>query len=720
VIRLLLILTLLAGPLFAGVREEALVLANEAGKLYQTDPSRASQLAGQAYQLLLESEEPAPADLAACAGLAARTARFADETERSLTWFTKALTHADLEEATVLRAELGDLLMRTGDLPAARKALGPPPKLKAPSATLAQWHQTSAKLHLTCGLPAKAKIAIEAARKALPPDDPANQVALIIDEAGIALRLEEPVKPLLEQARVKLRQLESPDPDLLSAFTSIAAQAPGVSDDEAFAILNSLDLESLPKDTRLTYSVTLADAALRNKRKDKAKQVLAPVIKKGVLPDDHPLLARAFALFADASGNAEAARRSSRVALRWLANSDDSEILLGLQRTVDPLSPLVAHAPDELPQTALTSQNFALRKRLEGTVSTPNRQTILYLLHQQGSVRHYGAVVFAGETQWIDLGPAEKIHQRIFDTIETAERTLAEVNTGANLQVRLTQLWKSLWAPLSEKIDPSKPVDIAPVGMLHAVPWATLRRRDGRYLCQTLHEARILALTGMFPKSRTNDEFFTFGIQSAPGSLPDQGSFPFDERLSQVVPKLPALPGVTKELEKLGGISYLNPNREKFLILLQEQPSAIHLAGHGFVIESEEGIGFRAGLILDGGGAKNILFARDIAKLDLSGTQLVVLSACRGGIGRSEVGGNWSSLRRSFIAAGVDQVLAAQWRVRDDQLPDFMAKFHQQRKKHSAPQALWKMQREMLQDADDITLASVGAWVLECVPIELD
>jgi CHAT domain-containing protein len=538
--------------------------------------------------------------------------------------------------------------------------------------------------------------------------------------ARLGRALEEALEPLLEKARTKLRELDSPDPDLLSAFTSIAAQAPGINEAEAFAILNSLDLESLPDDTRLTYSVTLADAALKNDRKDLAKTVLGPVIEKGALPDDHPLLARALALLADATSNAKAARQSSEVALRWLENSDDSEILLGLQRTVGPLSPLIAHAPEQLPQAALTAQNFALRKRLRGTVSPPPRQTVLYLLYQQNQIQHYGALVFANETHWVELGPSEKVHQRIFDTIETAERTLAEVNTGANLQVRLTQLWKSLWAPISEKIDPSQPIDIAPVGMLHAVPWATLRQRDGQYLCQSLDEARILALTGKFPKSKTNGGFVTFGVQSAPGSLPDQGSFPFDERLSGIIERLPALPGVTKELANLGGTSYLNPDRENFLQLLGKRPAVIHLAGHGFVIESKQGIGFRAGLVLDGGGVESILFTHEIAALDLSGTELVVLSACRGGIGRSEVGGNWSSLRRSFIAAGVDQVLAAQWRVRDDQLPDFMAEFHQKRLKDSAPNALWKMQREMLHEADDITLASVGAWVLECVPSEDD
>ena len=45
----------------------------------------------------------------------------------------------------------------------------------------------------------------------------------------------------------------------------------------------------------------------------------------------------------------------------------------------------------------------------------------------------------------------------------------------------------------------------------------------------------------------------------------------------------------------------------------------IRLDDHGFIIKSEEGNGFRAGHVLDGCGAENILFASDIAALDLSG-----------------------------------------------------------------------------------------------------
>lgn len=710
-----LLLLLLASliPLLGGVRDEALLAANEAGLIFKSDPAAASLLAEKAYQLLASDDSTLSSDLAACAGLTARAARLAGEQKRARQWFQKTLTHAEGAGSVVIRAELADLLMKSNLLPEARAALGEVPQLQSPSPPLAQWHQTSAKLHLTCGLPEKAQKAIFAALAALPKDDISNQVALAIDAAGIALRLGQPVDKLITNAHAQLLTLDSPEPALLTALTSVAAQAPGVSDAQALELLESLDPETLPGDTRLSYLVTLAEAALRNGNRHLAAESLAPVIVEDALPDDHPLLARALSLHADATNNPDSARRSSEVALRWLANSNDSNILLGLQRTVDSLSPLIKHAPDDLPRAALTAQNYALRKRIGGSVVIPSQQTVLYLIYEKNFQQRYGALILKPAPHWIDLGLAEKIHQRITDTLETAERTLGEVNVGATLPVRLTQLYKSLWAPLVEHLDPSKPINIAPVGMLHAVPWSILRHRGGSYLCEAFAEVRILALTGKIPAMKESKEMTVCGIASKPGVLPGAGAFPFDESLAELVQNLPALPGVTAELSNLQGTSYLDPNREQFLSLLKNHQGTLHLAGHGFVIESDQGSGFRAGLILHGEGIKSILFAKEISSLALTQTNLVVLSACRGGIGQGEVGGNWSSLRRSFIAAGAKEVMAAQWRVRDDHLAQFMTRFHQERLTKPAHQALWHLQKELVKDADEIELASLGAWVIE-------
>ena len=716
-----LIFILLTSLLPAQTREEALELAHQAGEKFESDPSAAAVLARNAYATLAATKNPAAEDLAACAGLSARASRLAGEIAPADKWFRIALTYSTGEDAVVIRAELGDMLMRAGDIRKARRALGPPPTLPLPSPEIAQWFQTLAKLDLACGLPEKASLAIQSAIKALPADDPANRVALLIDQAGITLRLNQPIDELLEKAYTELRKLDQANPALSSALISIAAQDPDLDPNEALTLLQGVDLESLPEGVRLSFSVSLAEAAAKTSRPELANSALEFVLKSDALPDDHPLLARALLLAANARNDAALAKKSSEVAMRWLTQSepDDSEILLGIQRTVDPISPLVNHAQDSLPEIALASQNHALRQRLNGTISSPKSQTILYLIYQKEFAQHYGALVFKPEPVFVDLGKADRIHQRIVETLDTAERTLAEEPKGATMQVRLTQLYKSVWEPLAEHLDHARPINIAPTGMLHAVPWATLRQRDGRYLCQIADKVNVLALLGNFPETLPSSTLLACGVSEAPTKIKGGEQFPFDDRFATLISSLPSLPGVSKELSAIDNNSLLNPTKEALLAAFSKKPGALHLAGHGFVLESEEGHGFRAGFVLGGGGRENILFAHEIARLDLSQTNLVVLSACRGGIGQNEVGGNWSSLRRAFIAAGVRHVLAAQWRVRDDELPEFMSRFHEKRKTASPPQALWQLQREWLEDEakgdEAMRAASAGAWLIESV-----
>jgi|GEM_PF-6821466 len=654
-------------------RNEALKLAHKAAQTITSAPVQAAQSAEQAFQILTKLEGSSAEDRAACAGLAARAWRKQEEPEKAKHWFKAALK---LSSSPSLQAELADLLMREGEIDQALKALGNTPKTPH-----AQWHQTAAKIHLTCGLPERAAQEITLALSAPVRDDFANLAALHIDAAGIDLRRGRSPEFHLEKAQNYLKQAPSAHPEIQSAMISVAAQAPDLSPEERLLILQGMDLTTLAPQAALTFSITLAEAAARAHR----PELVSETLKNLVLPENHPLFARALFLKNDP--------RASDVALTWLkqAPTDDPDLLLGLQRTVDPISPLIGSSPETLAETALIAQNFALRKKLGGSPLRPANQTVFYLIYEKNFRQHYGALVFSSSIHWVPLGPAKKIHQRIARTVDAAERTLAETHLGTTLSARLTLLWKSVWQPLTQYLDPTKPLHIAPAGMLHNVPWATLRNREGRFLCQHFQSAQVLALTGNFSPQNSKPERLITGT-----SVKTSGR--------------PALPGVIKELKTLTKKPLLNPSKKDLLLSLQKSPGLIHLAGHGFV---EDGGNFDAGLALKDG----TLFAKEIVQLDLSETGLVVLSACRGGVGASEVGGNWSSLRRSFVAAGARQVMAAQWRVTDRDLPGFMKLFYEILKTHPAPTALWKSQAAWLADEKfgpkEIRTATAGAWVME-------
>ena len=70
------------------------------------------------------------------------------------------------------------------------------------------------------------------------------------------------------------------------------------------------------------------------------------------------------------------------------------------------------------------------------------------------------------------------------------------------------------------------------------------------------------------------------------------------------------------------------------------------------------------------------LTAEEVGWLNLSGVQLVVLSACETGLGESRAGEGLLGLRRSFLLAGAKTVISSLWSVPDQSTADLMDLFY--------------------------------------------
>lgn len=142
-----------------------------------------------------------------------------------------------------------------------------------------------------------------------------------------------------------------------------------------------------------------------------------------------------------------------------------------------------------------------------------------------------------------------------------------------------------------------------------------------------------------------------------------------------------------------------NGTEESFLDMNGKSPRLLHLATHGFYYtpNKAEDVDYLkgytdamslSGLVMSGGNAAwlgkqlpkgvlgGILTANDIARLDLSNTDMVVLSACQTGQGKATSEGLYG-LQRAFKKAGVGTIVMSLWSVSDKTTSEFMTTFYE-------------------------------------------
>ncbi len=159
---------------------------------------------------------------------------------------------------------------------------------------------------------------------------------------------------------------------------------------------------------------------------------------------------------------------------------------------------------------------------------------------------------------------------------------------------------------------------------------------------------------------------------------------------------------------------------------VHRSPRVIHLATHGYffpdpkeaparrsdqepVFKVSEHPLLRSGLIMAGGnagwrgkkrqedGEDGVLTAYEISQMDLSNTELVVLSACETGLG--DINGNEGvyGLQRAFRIAGVKYLIMSLWKVPDESTSLLMKTFYTKwlEDKMSIPEAFRAAQADM-------------------------
>ena len=90
--------------------------------------------------------------------------------------------------------------------------------------------------------------------------------------------------------------------------------------------------------------------------------------------------------------------------------------------------------------------------------------------------------------------------------------------------------------------------------------------------------------------------------------------------------------------------------------------------------------------------------ALEFSRINLSNTELVVLSSCESALGKDEIGEGLMGLRRALSVAGAKSSILSLWKVDDDATAKFMELFYEKLKEKVEKKLLSKLRRNFVMD----------------------
>ncbi len=253
-----------------------------------------------------------------------------------------------------------------------------------------------------------------------------------------------------------------------------------------------------------------------------------------------------------------------------------------------------------------------------------------------------------------------------------------DVNQDASGDLELKELHSLLIEPIADLLPPDENQEVIfiPHKSLFLVPFAALKDSGGQYLVEkhsilTVPAIELLDLAAQKDRAlQQNNSTFNATIVGNP-TMPSMGEPP------QQLPSLDDAGKEAQEIARLFNTQAVLGNQATKTSVLEtiSQANLIHLATHG-VIDDLQGFGIPGAIALAPDNRSNgWLTSSEILDLDLK-AELAVLSACNTGRG-DLTGDGVIGLSRSFISAGVPNLIVSLWQVPDGATADLMTVFYQ-------------------------------------------
>jgi CHAT domain-containing protein/tetratricopeptide (TPR) repeat protein len=266
----------------------------------------------------------------------------------------------------------------------------------------------------------------------------------------------------------------------------------------------------------------------------------------------------------------------------------------------------------------------------------------------------------------------------------------------------LAALYDHLIRPVRHHLPPGTPLAVVADGEIAAVPFAALLdTAAGRYLVED-HPVRFARSVRDLRHPRPGAP-----IQGGAVFVVDPA---FDWRAHPGLQRLPATGVGTRAVAasypgaRVIAGDEADPERVAAALV---GASLFHFAGHAVFDEARPQ---RSYLVLAPGDGRGRLQAAELARMDLRGVRLVVLSACQTQRAVGGRAGGFAGLSGALLAAGAGGVVGSEWRVDDALTRALMSELHAAyRVTGDGAAALHQAQLRLLRSSDP-ALRSPAAW----------
>ncbi|HMV98884.1 MAG TPA: CHAT domain-containing protein [Acidobacteriota bacterium] len=300
-----------------------------------------------------------------------------------------------------------------------------------------------------------------------------------------------------------------------------------------------------------------------------------------------------------------------------------------------------------------------------------------------------------GDIKWVDLGECAPIDRAVAEFRQVL--STAKSDPGKEVSPRARKVYELVMKPVTRLVGNHTQLILSPDGELNLLPFGALITEKNKYLIERYSVSYVSSGRDLL---RLQNQVRN---QEPPLIVADP----------QYVGEGPMLAGVRanplqrlietaeegKQLQALfpNAVLKLREEATEDIVKSAKHPSILHLAAHGFFLEesapdkdrdlllrsqepqlsanlqvsSRVNPLLRSGLFLANtsqpGRRQNdgTLTALEMTNLDLTGTKLVVLSACNTGVGDIKNGAGVYGLRRALVLAGSETQLTSLWKVSD-------------------------------------------------------